>query len=40
MSKLSISDQFSDELLYKVFEYLTTYDILYAFKGLNKRIDI
>jgi len=32
-------DLFPNELLYELFEYLTTYNILYAFKGLNKRID-
>ncbi|CAF3947370.1 unnamed protein product [Adineta steineri] len=29
-----------NELFYEVFEYLTTYEILYAFKGLDKRIDV
>ncbi len=37
--KSSMFDLFPNELFYDVFEYLTTYDILYAFKGINTRID-
>ncbi|CAF3378673.1 unnamed protein product [Rotaria socialis] len=35
----TIFDLFPNELLYEVFQYLTTYEILYGFQGLNKRID-
>ncbi len=31
--------RFPNELFYEVFEYLTAYDILHAFKGLNRQID-
>jgi hypothetical protein len=40
MSKLSMFDLCPNELLYELFQYLRKYDILYAFKGLNERIDI
>ena len=39
MSALFLFNRFPNELFYEIFEYLTSYDILYAFSGLNQRID-
>ncbi|UJR11210.1 hypothetical protein I4U23_015391 [Adineta vaga] len=39
MPMRTMFDRFPNELLYEVFEYLTIYDILYAFQGINKRIN-
>ena len=39
MLRVSMLDIVPNELFYEVFQYLTIYDVLYAFKGLRKRVD-
>ncbi|UJR25120.1 hypothetical protein I4U23_006479 [Adineta vaga] len=39
MSKILMLGLFPTEILHYIFEYLSAYDILYAFDGLNRRID-
>ena len=40
MPKPLMLDRLPNELLFDLFEYLTTYQILYAFRGLNERLQI
>ncbi|CAF1450355.1 unnamed protein product [Adineta steineri] len=39
MPRTSMFALFPSEILHEIFQYLTTYDTLYAFKGINQRID-
>ncbi|CAF1287479.1 unnamed protein product [Adineta ricciae] len=40
MPSPTMFDRFPTELVFETFRYLTTYDILRAFKGLNRRINM
>lgn len=39
MSRVSMFDAVPNELFHEVFQYLTADEMLYAFKGLHKRMD-